>query len=252
MDMKRDYYEDVELFRSGTILTWSIVLLVFLFTLPVYLPSYNIYLLNIIMVNIILAVGLNILVGYTGQISLGHAGFFAIGAYGTSLIMMNFHFPFFAAIILAALIAAFFGFIIGLPALRLEGPYLAIATLGFGLTIMHIIGRWDFFGGRMGITAPPLDMGISGTSFSYVIQGDVKIYYLILMMTVLLVIGARNLMKTMVGRALCPSGTTTLQHKSGRQSEIYKTRLLRKRFLPLRGGRPLRFLLSLFRSLRST
>lgn len=153
MDMKRDYYEDVELFRSGTILTWSIVLLVFLFTLPVYLPSYNIYLLNIIMVNIILAVGLNILVGYTGQISLGHAGFFAIGAYGTSLIMMNFHFPFFAAIILAALIAAFFGFIIGLPALRLEGPYLAIATLGFGLTIMHIIGRWDFFGGRMGITA---------------------------------------------------------------------------------------------------
>jgi len=201
MDMKRDYYEDVELFRSGTILTWSIVLLVFLFTLPVYLPSYNIYLLNIIMVNIILAVGLNILVGYTGQISLGHAGFFAIGAYGTSLIMMNFHFPFFAAIILAALIAAFFGFIIGLPALRLEGPYLAIATLGFGLTIMHIIGRWDFFGGRMGITAPPLDMGISGTSFSYVIQGDVKIYYLILIMTVLLIIGARNLMKTRVGRA---------------------------------------------------
>ncbi|HQG64230.1 MAG: branched-chain amino acid ABC transporter permease [Smithella sp.] len=201
MDMKRDYYEDVELFKSGTILFWSVALLIFLFTLPIYIPSYNIYLLNIIMVNIILAVGLNILVGYTGQISLGHAGFFAIGAYGTSLMMMHLHVPFFAAIIVAALIAAFFGFIIGLPALKLEGPYLAIATLGFGLTIMHIIGRWDVFGGRMGITAPPLDLGVSGSSFSYVVQGDVKIYYLILMITVLMVIAARNMMKTRVGRA---------------------------------------------------
>ena len=199
--MKRDYYEDVELFKSGTILAWSIVLLIFLFTLPIYLPSYNIYLLNIIMVNIILAVGLNILVGYTGQISLGHAGFFAIGAYGTSLIVMHLHFPFLAAILIAALIAAFFGFIIGLPALRLEGPYLAIATLGFGLTITHIIGRWDVFGGRMGITAPPLDLGIPRSSWSWVIEGDVKIYYLILVITILLVIGARNLMKTRVGRA---------------------------------------------------
>ncbi|HON58271.1 MAG TPA: branched-chain amino acid ABC transporter permease [Smithella sp.] len=201
MDMKRDYYEDVELFQSGTILFWSVVLLIVLFALPFFLPSYNIYLLNVILVNVILAVGLNILVGYTGQISLGHAGFFAIGAYGTSLIMMHLHLPFFVALIIAALIAAFFGFIIGLPALRLEGPYLAIATLGFGLTIMHIIGRWEIFGGRMGITAPPLDLGIPGSSLSWVIEGDIKIYYLILVMTFLLVIGAKNLMKTRVGRA---------------------------------------------------
>jgi len=123
MDMKRDYYEDIELFSSGTILGWSLVLIIFLFTLPLYLPSYNIYLLNIILVNVILAVGLNILVGNTGQISLGHAGFFAIGAYGTALMMTHLHVPFLVALILAGLMAAFFGFIIGLPAMRLEGPY---------------------------------------------------------------------------------------------------------------------------------
>ena len=201
MDMKRDYYEDIELFSSGTILVWSVAFLVFLFTLPLYFPSYTIYLFNIILVHVILAVGLNILVGYTGQISLGHAGFFAIGAYGTALIMTHLHLPFPAALILAGLVAAFFGFIIGLPALRLEGPYLAIATLGFGLTIMHIIGRWDIFGGRMGIHTPPLDLGLPNSAYSLVIEGDVKIYYLILTITVLMVIGARNLMKTRVGRA---------------------------------------------------
>src|SRR5208337_3670778 len=196
MDMKRGYYEDIELFSSGTILVWSLAFLIFLFTLPLYIPSYNIYLLNIILVHIILAVGLNILVGYTGQISLGHAGFFAIGAYATALTMTHLHFPFLAALVIAGLLAALFGFIIGLPALRLEGPYLAIATLGFGLTIMHIIGRWDIFGGRMGIKTPPLDLGIHGSSFSMIIEGDIKIYYLILIITVIMVIGARNLMKT--------------------------------------------------------
>lgn len=201
MDMKREYYEDIELFSSGTVLFWSMALLLFLYTLPLYIPTYNIYLLNIILVHVILAVGLNILVGYTGQISLGHAGFFAIGAYGTTLLMVHLHLPFLVALVAAGLIAAFFGFIIGLPALRLEGPYLAIATLGFGLTIMHIIGRWDVFGGRMGIQTPPLDLGVPSTALSYVIEGDVKIYFLILTITVLMVIAAKNLMKTRVGRA---------------------------------------------------
>jgi len=201
MDMKRDYYEDIEIFSSGTVLFWSVVLFIVLFTLPLFLPSYNIYLFNIILVHVILAVGLNILVGYTGQISLGHAGFFAIGAYGTSLIMMHLGIPFFIAIILAGLIAAFFGFIIGLPALRLEGPYLAIATLGFGLTIMHVIGRWDIFGGRMGIQVPPLDIGIPQQGLSLLLDSDVKMYYLILVITIIMVMGARNLMRTRIGRA---------------------------------------------------
>ena len=94
MDMKRDYYEDIQLFESNVVLFWSMALLLFLFTLPLYTPNYYFYLLNLILVHVILAVGLNILVGYTGQISLGHAGFFAIGAYGTALLMFKLQFLF--------------------------------------------------------------------------------------------------------------------------------------------------------------
>ncbi|MBU1151029.1 MAG: branched-chain amino acid ABC transporter permease [Pseudomonadota bacterium] len=201
MDMKRDYYEDIQLFKSNVVLFWSAVLLIALFTIPLYAPNYYIYLLNIIMVHVILAVGLNILVGSTGQISLGHAGFFAIGAYGTVFLMSMFQVPFVFAIFMAAFIAAFFGFILGLPALRLEGPYLAIVSLGFGLTIMHIIGGIDVFGGRMGIKVPPLDLGIKQLGISWVLKTDIQKYYLILIMTILLVVGARNILKTRVGRS---------------------------------------------------
>jgi len=201
MDMKRDYYEDIQLFKSNVVLFWSAVLLLALFTIPLYAPNYYIYLLNIIMVHVILAVGLNILVGSTGQISLGHAGFFAIGAYGTVFLISMFQVPFVFAIFIAAFIAAFFGFILGLPALRLEGPYLAIVSLGFGLTIMHIIGGMDVFGGRMGIKVPPLDLGIKQLGISWVLKTDIQKYYLILIMTILLVVGARNILKTRVGRS---------------------------------------------------
>ncbi len=201
MDMKRDYYEDVKLFESGVVLFWSVALMLLLVTIPLFTANYYIYLLNVIMVHIILAVGLNILVGSTGQISLGHAGFFAIGAYGTALLMAKLQIPFLFAIIIAGFIAAFFGFILGLPALRLEGPYLAIVSLGFGLTIMHIIGGVEVFGGRMGIKVPPLDLGIKQLGISWILKTDFQKYYLILLTTVVMVVGARNILKTRVGRS---------------------------------------------------
>jgi branched-chain amino acid transport system permease protein len=201
MDMKRDYFEDVQLFESKVVLFWSGALLLLLLVIPFFSPKYYIFLLNIILVHVILAVGLNILVGYTGQISLGHAGFFAIGAYGTALLMMKLQMPFMPAILLAAFIAAFFGFILGLPALRLEGPYLAVASLGFGMAIMHVIGHWQFFGGRTGIQVPLLDIGVPQLGFGFILQDDWQKYYLILAIAVVMVIAARNIMKTRVGRS---------------------------------------------------
>jgi branched-chain amino acid transport system permease protein len=195
MDMKRDYYEDVQLFRSGVVVFWFAVLLVSLAVFPLVAKNYHVYVVNYICINIIVVIGLNILVGYTGQISLGHAGFFAIGAYGTIMLMSEAHLPFLLALPLAGLIAALFGFLLGIPALRLEGPYLAIATLGFGLTVTQIIGRMDYFGGRQGLHAPALTIG------HWQLKSDVDFYYLLVGITVLMTLAARNLIKTKVGRA---------------------------------------------------
>lgn len=195
MDMKRDYYEDIRLLDSKAQVFWLLALLAALATFPFLAGSYLIYTVNLVAINVIVALGLNLLVGYTGQISLGHAGFFAIGAYGTLALMGNLGLPVLLALPLAGLIAAGFGFLLGLPALRLEGPYLAIATLGFGLTTTQILGRIEFLGGHMGLTAPPLElMGLTITS-------DAGRYALIMPLCLLLTWGLRNLTKTRVGRA---------------------------------------------------
>ena len=195
MDMKRDYFEDVQLFTSGVIVFWFCALMVFLAAFPFLVKNYYVYVANYIAINIIVVIGLNLLVGYTGQISLGHAGFFAIGAYGTIFLMTKAHFPFLLALPAGALIAALFGFLLGLPALRLEGPYLAIATLGFGITITQIIGKISVLGERQGLHAPELTIG------PWHLNTDLEFYYLLIPLTVLLTVAARNLIKTKVGRA---------------------------------------------------
>jgi len=195
MDMKRDYYEDVELCTSGAVVFWLGLLLAALAVFPLLAKNYYVYMANYLAINVIVVIGLNILVGYTGQVSLGHAGFFAIGAYGTVVLMTRLHLPFLPALLLAALAAAAFGFLLGLPSLRLEGPYLAIATLGFGLTITQVIGRLEIFGGRQGLHTPDLTIG------PWHLESDRDFYYLLIPLTVVLALAARNLIKTRVGRA---------------------------------------------------
>jgi len=90
---------------------------------------------------------------------------------------------------------------LGLPALRLEGPYLTIATLAFGLAIMHVIGHTEFFGGRQGLMAPPLDLGIPQLGWSFVLSSETSKYYLVLIITILMVLFAINILKTKAGRA---------------------------------------------------
>lgn len=106
-------------------------------------------------INIILAVSLNLITGFTGQFSLGHAAFMAIGAYSSAILTAKLGLPFIVGIIGAALAAALAGVFIGTPTLRLKGDYLAIATLGFG-EIIRIVGlNWEYGGGAMGLNDIP-------------------------------------------------------------------------------------------------
>jgi branched-chain amino acid transport system permease protein len=214
LDLKRSYREDLKLFADRLSLSAFICLVVALIVFPFasfYIPggSYYTNVINLIAINAIVAIGLNILVGYTGQISLGHAGFFAIGAYTQALLVTELGLPLLVALPISGLVAAFFGFLLGLPALRLEGPYLAIATLGFGLTTTQIIGRLDFLGGRMGLNTPA--PGITGAIRSLITDyispdqaanaANYAMYIIAIPLLIVSTIAAVNLMKSKVGRA---------------------------------------------------
>jgi len=113
--------------------------------------------INIILIgiNIILAVGLNLVTGFTGQFSLGHAAFMAVGAYTSAILTAKFGQPFTVAILFSAMAAALAGVIIGIPTLRLKGDYLAIATLGFGEIIKILALNIDYIGGARGFMDIP-------------------------------------------------------------------------------------------------
>lgn len=106
-------------------------------------------------INVILAVSLNVINGYTGQFSLGHAGFMSVGAYASAILTLDFHVPFLFAVVIGGLVAAICGFLIGMPTLRLKGDYLAIATLGFGEIIRIVLLNTDYVGGASGLSGIP-------------------------------------------------------------------------------------------------
>ena len=120
-----------------------------------FISSYwetNIYLIGI---NIILAASLNLINGITGEFSLGHAGFMAVGAFAGGVITLNLGLPFLLAIAVGMLAAALAGLLVGLPTLRLRGDYLAIATLGFGEIVRVVMMNIDYVGGAAGLMGIP-------------------------------------------------------------------------------------------------
>ena len=119
------------------------------------IDSYIVLNLIVVGINIILAVSLNLITGFTGQFSLGHAAFMSIGAYASAVVTTNFNLPFGVGILAGAVIAAIAGIIIGIPTLRLKGDYLAIATLGFGEIVRIIILNNEYLGGASGLNDIP-------------------------------------------------------------------------------------------------
>jgi branched-chain amino acid transport system permease protein len=149
------------------------------------LLSYHVQILSLACINIILVVSLNLINGFTGQFSIGHAGFLAVGAYSSAYLTVNFNAPFPLALLVGAIFAGIVGLVIGLPALRLKGDYLAIATLGFGEIIRVVILNTPAVGGARGFSGIP-----NYTTFGY--------SYLLAIVTVFVI---RNFVNSDHGRA---------------------------------------------------
>ena len=139
---KTTYDQDIRLFQHGGQMFWYGLLAVVLLAAPYLVSGYVLSQLHFICIYAIIGLGLMLLVGYTGQISLGHAAFLAVGAY-TEALLQGAGVPFVISITCAALFSATVGMIVGLPALRLKGIYLAIATLAFNVIVEEIVTRWE-------------------------------------------------------------------------------------------------------------
>jgi branched-chain amino acid transport system permease protein len=190
------YEEDMAIIRTKTHWALLIGLFVLLFTSPLYLSNYWLSVANLIGITIIAAIGLNILTGYCGQLSIGHAGFIAVGAYTAAILTGKAGLPFLAGLICSGFMAGFIGLIFGIPSLRVKGFYLAIATIAAQFIIIWVINHWSALtGGFVGIKVPPASIG------GFVFRSEASQFYLIITIAVLSTFLAKNLARTQVGRA---------------------------------------------------
>ena len=192
------YKSDEQIFDTNTPRVVLVVFLGLLLTIPMFASTYELDVLNRIGIAIIGALGLNILIGYTGQISIGHAAFLAVGAYTTAVLEAKIGLPFYLAIPAAALLTAAFGLLFGLPSLRLKGLYLAIATLAAHFITSYVIIHWErMTNGVLGLLVPPATVPVFGLP----LDSDARIFYLIFALVIPATFVAKNLVRTKVGRA---------------------------------------------------
>jgi branched-chain amino acid transport system permease protein len=190
------YRSDERIFDTAVPIIALVVFLAALALVPTFATTYWLDVLNRIGIAVIGALGLNILVGFTGQISIGHAAFLAVGAYATAILEGNAGLPFYLAIPVAALLTSAFGLVFGIPSLRLRGLYLAIATLAAHFITVYGIVHWEnMTKGVLGLMVAP------ATVFGLPLDSDARIFYLIFALTVPAVLVTKNLFRTKVGRA---------------------------------------------------
>ena len=174
------------------------VLAAILLALPLLLPNtYYFDIANRMAINAIVVLGLNLLIGYAGQISLGHAGFFGIGAYASAVLTTHFSWPPIAALCAGAAGAALIAAAIAPPIFRLRGHYLAMATLGLGIVISIVLkNEAGYSGGPDGMSVPPMSV------FGWNIFGERQWYWLFAGILLFSVWACRNLIDSPFGRAL--------------------------------------------------
>jgi branched-chain amino acid transport system permease protein len=163
---------------------------------PFFVNGYGLYLLTLTEIFALVALGLNLLTGYAGQISLCHASFFGVGAYATAILTQKAGLPYLLSLVAGALLTTAIGALVALPALRLKNIYLAIATLGFGVVLQKIIFEWrSLTGGGGGLALNP--PSIAGYEL-----GATGLYYLTLAFLTVGLFGAWNISRGRTGRAL--------------------------------------------------
>ncbi|MFJ1540078.1 ATP-binding cassette domain-containing protein [Micromonospora chalcea] len=185
---------DGRLPRAARAAAWLLVGVVLL-ALPLLLPPFRTYLATVVLVYVIAVVGLNVVMGFSGQISISHAAFMGVGAYTTAVLMGRWELPFPLAALAGVLLATLLGYVVGLPALRIAGHYLALATLAFQLIVQSVIFNWDSVtNGPRGIAVPPAVVGVFPLA-------DRNLYYLVLVAALLSLLFVRNVVRSRVGRA---------------------------------------------------
>ncbi|MDQ7785637.1 MAG: branched-chain amino acid ABC transporter permease [Desulfomonilaceae bacterium] len=191
---KTSYKGDMALFQTLWVKVWLGILAAAIVVCPQFLSTYQISILNEMAIAIIGALGLNLLIGYTGQISLGHGAFLAIGAYTTALAAGELNLPFIVTLPLSGFMAALLGMVVGVPALRLKGLYLALGTLAFGFIVDYILFHWDLTQGDMGMAVNPVQIG------SWSVQTEKEFFYFIACFAALATLCAKNIARSKIGR----------------------------------------------------
>jgi branched-chain amino acid transport system permease protein len=195
---KTTYASDMALYPLP-IAKWTIaaLALIFVVILPMTLHEYYLSILNLIFIAVVGALGLNILVGYTGQISLGHGAFMSVGAYTAANLAVRLDLPFWLTLPAGGLMAAFIGALVGIPSLRIKGLYLAIATLAGQLIIEWTINHVPAISGgaQSSIEVPRPDL------FGFVLNTQGRLYYFLLFFAIVAIVATLNLMRSRIGRA---------------------------------------------------
>ncbi|MFO1274039.1 MAG: branched-chain amino acid ABC transporter permease, partial [Rubrivivax sp.] len=192
---KTSYGQDIDLAKHGGHRFWYSLLGLVLLAAPWGLPEYWLAQLTFVLIYSVVGLGLMLLAGFTGLFSIGHAAFLGVGAY-TQTVLVNAGWPFPLTLACAALLSAAVGVVVGLPALRVKGIYLGIATLAFGFIVEEVLARWESVtGGNAGlhVKAP----GIGG----WKLDSGVEFYFLCLAVAVLATLGIVNLLRSPTGRA---------------------------------------------------
>lgn len=215
---KTDYAQDIKLAKHGGHVFWYALLVALLLAAPWLFSEYLIAQLTFILIYGIVGLGLMVLAGFTGLFSLGHAAFLGVGAYSQA-VFTGMGVPFPIALALAGLLSASVGVVVGLPALRLKGIYLGIATLSFGFIVEEVFARWESVtGGNAGKSVGNINL------FGWVADSSSSFYFVCLVITIVCTLAVVNLLRSSTGRAFVAIRDSEISAQSmGIHLAYYKT-----------------------------